>query len=205
MFLGEDGRSEYMTGACVDITERKQAEEQLRELTVELEERVKDRTDELTRSQERLRALATEVTLTEQRERRRIASELHDYLAQLLVVGRMKLTQWRKRNRDDRQEVWLKELDQLLGQSLTYTRSLVAQLSPPVLHEFGLVKAFHWLAETMQHQGLSVDVQAQDLFLTLPEDKAVLLYQSVREAAFQRRQACGCRSRVGFGSGDAGA
>ena len=184
IFLGDDGRPEYMTGACVDITERKQAEEQLRELTVKLEHRVKDRTDELTRSQERLRALATEVTLTEQRERRRIASELHDYLAQLLVVGRMKLTQGRKQNRDDQQEVWLKELDQLLGQSLTYTRSLVAQLSPPVLHEFGLVKAFHWLAETMQHQGLSVDVQAQDLFLTLPEDKAVLLYQSVRELLF---------------------
>jgi PAS domain S-box-containing protein len=184
IFLGEDGRPEYMTGACVDITERKQAEEQLRELTVELEQRVKERTDELTRSQERLRALATEVTLTEQRERRRIASELHDYLAQLLVVGRMKLTQGRKRNRDEQQEVWLKELDQLLDQSLTYTRSLVAQLSPPVLHEFGLVKAFHWLAEAMQHQGLSVDVQAQDLFLTLPEDKAVLLYQSVRELLF---------------------
>ena len=56
-----------MTGACVDITERKQAEERLRQWTVDLEERVLERTEQLTRSQERLRSLATEVTLTEQR------------------------------------------------------------------------------------------------------------------------------------------
>ena len=44
-------------------------------------------------SQERLRALASELTLTEQRERRRLATELHDYLAQLLVASRLKLSQ----------------------------------------------------------------------------------------------------------------
>ena len=51
------------------------------------------RTDELVRSQERLRALASDLTLTEQRERRKLAGDLHDYLAQLLVAGRMKLRQ----------------------------------------------------------------------------------------------------------------
>ena len=177
---GEDGRPDYMTGACVDITERKQAEEQLRQWTADLEQRVKERTEQLTRSQERLRALATEVTLTEQRERRRIASELHDYLAQLLVLGRMKLTQGRRQAGHVEQK-WMNDLDELLDQSLTYTRSLVAQLSPPVLHEFGLIKALHWLGDTMQHHGLAVDVQAEDQLLTLPDDKAVLLYQSVRE------------------------
>lgn len=178
--LGEDGRPEYMTGACVDITERKAAEEQLRQWTADLEERVRERTEQLTRSQERLRALATEVTLTEQKERRRIASELHDYLAQLLVLGRIKLTQGR-RQVNPAQVKWVNDLDQLLDQSLTYTRSLVAQLSPPVLHEFGLIKALHWLGETMQQHGLKVEVQAEDRRLELPDDQAILLYQSVRE------------------------
>ena len=60
------------------------------------------------------------MTLTEQKERRRIASELHDYLAQLLVLGRIKLTQGRKLA-NPAQEKWVNDLDQLLDQSLTYT------------------------------------------------------------------------------------
>lgn len=57
----------------------------------------------------------------------------------------------------------------------------MAQLSPPVLHEFGLIKALHWLGETMRQQGLRVEVQANDPFLALPDDHAILLYQSIRE------------------------
>lgn len=177
---GDDGRPEFMTGACVDITERKQAEERLRQWTADLEERVRERTEQLTHSQERLRVLATEVTLTEQKERRRIASELHDYLAQLLVLGRIKLAQGRKQAAPS-QEKWLNELDELLHQSLAYTRSFVAQLSPPVLHEFGLLKALHWLGDMMQQHGLKVNVQAEEERLALPDDHAILLYQSVRE------------------------
>lgn len=167
-----------------DVTERKRAEEQLRQLTEELEVRVKERTEELTRSQQRLRALAAEVTLTEQKERRRIATELHDYLAQLLVVGRLKLSQGQRWLHNTPQQDWLKELDGLLEQSLTYTRSLVAQLSPPVLHEFGLVVALRWLADQMRQHGLTVAVEAGHEDLDLPEDQAVLLYQSVRELLF---------------------
>ena len=51
------------------------------------------RTQELLQSRTRLRALVSDLTLTEQRERQRLATELHDYLAQLLVFGRMKLSQ----------------------------------------------------------------------------------------------------------------
>ena len=51
------------------------------------------RTAELRHSQEQLRALAAELTLTEQRERQRFASQLHDHLQQLLVLGKLKLTQ----------------------------------------------------------------------------------------------------------------
>jgi PAS domain S-box-containing protein len=180
----ESGGQKIFTVILRDITERKRAERQLQHLTEELEVRVKERTEELTRSQQRLRALAAEVTLTEQKERRRIATELHDYLAQLLVVGRLKLSQGQKRLHAASRQDWLKELDGLLEQSLTYTRSLVAQLSPPVLHEFGLVVALRWLADQMRQHGLAVTVEAGREELDLPEDQAVLLYQSVRELLF---------------------
>ena len=81
--------------AAIDITDRKQSEARLQQWTLELEQRVQERTEALLRTQERLRALATDLSATEQQERRRLATELHDYLAQLLVVGRMKLGQAR--------------------------------------------------------------------------------------------------------------
>ena len=98
--LTETGLLTGYLGAAIDITDRKHAEEQLQRWTVELEKRVDERTRALQRSQSRLRALASDLSTTEQQERRRLATELHDYLAQLLVVGRMKLGQARPQVKD---------------------------------------------------------------------------------------------------------
>ncbi|MEO8339484.1 MAG: hypothetical protein ABI604_07145 [Nitrospirota bacterium] len=85
-----------------DITERKGVEAGLRDskerllaLSGQLEQMVEERTEELVQSQDRSRALATELNLAEQRERKRIAIELHD-LQQLLVLGKLKLGQGRQ-------------------------------------------------------------------------------------------------------------
>ena len=72
---------------------KEQSELQLRALSQELEQRVVDRTQELSESETRLRAMAMEANLAEQRERKRLASEMHDHLAQILVLGKLKATQ----------------------------------------------------------------------------------------------------------------
>src|SRR5215831_5668507 len=59
-------------------------------------ELAQERTRALTQSQARLRALTTELNLAEQRERKRLATELHDHLAQLLALGKMKVSQARQ-------------------------------------------------------------------------------------------------------------
>jgi PAS domain S-box-containing protein len=146
------------------------------------EQRVREQ--ELHQSHERLRALTNELNLAEQRERKRLAGELHDYLAQLLVVLRMKLRQSAQHITSGKAEHLLKEADQILTQSLDYTRSLVAELTPPSLHEFGLVQALDWLASQMQQHGLHVLITHQQEVLAIPEDQAVLLFQSVRELLF---------------------
>ncbi len=171
-------------GAAIDITDRKHAEEQLQQWTLELETRVDERTQELVRSQERLRALASDLNATEQQERRRLATELHDYLAQLLVVGRMKLSQARPQVRDPKTEQLLSETDAMLTQSLNYTRSLVAELSPQILYQFGLPAALKWLADQMKTHGLTVAARCEVDHLSMPEEIAVILYQSVRELLF---------------------
>ena len=180
--ISENLLDEHVTYTVLlrDITERKKVQEHMRGWTIELEQRVAERTRELVHSRTRLRALASELTLTEQRERQRIAAELHDYLAQLLVFGRIKLSQAKRGNLGPAAEL-VQELDEMLDEALTYTRSLVAQLTPPVLREFGLVVAIRWLAEQMRRQELTVVVHCDLELAQMPEDQAVLLFQSARE------------------------
>ena len=166
-----------------DVTERHAMHEKVCRLAEGLEDRVRERTQELVQSQNLLRQLTSELTIAEQRERRRIATDLHDYLAQLLVCARLKVSQARTRTLEPDGEAWLGESEDILQQALTYTRSLVAQLTPMALHEFGLAAALKWLGEQMRQQyRLTVKVEVQDrLSVSLPDDQSVLIFQSIRE------------------------
>jgi signal transduction histidine kinase len=145
-------------------------------------ELAQERTRTLTQSQARLRALATELNLAEQRERKRIATELHDHLGQLLVVGKIKLSQARQLpGLMPGCQGLLNEVEQVLTQSITYTRTLVADLAPPALHDFGLLGGLEWLVEQMRHHGLAVSLQTSLEQLQLPEYQTIPLFQSIRE------------------------
>lgn len=136
-------------------------------------------------SQQRLRALASQLSLTEQRERRKLARDLHDELAQLLVIGGMKVGLARKALAvTPSGDALIRELEDIFRQSLRYTRTMIAELSPPALHDAGLPAALRWLSERMQKHGLLVEVSSQRDELGLPDDSTVLLFQSVRELLF---------------------
>ena len=165
-----------------ELESRALAEEALQRLNAELEQRIEKRTRDVVASHHRLRALASELTLAEQRERKRLAGELHDYLAQMLALGRMKIAQLRGPLAAAPNLVQpVRELDDVFKNALTYTRSLMAKLSPPVLDELGLSAALGWLAEQMPLQGLAVEVRVMQEEVPLPDEQAVLLFQSVRE------------------------
>ena len=164
-----------------DVTERKRMEELLRQLNDKLEGRVAERTEELTVSQKRLRALAAELNVTEQRERQRVAADLHDYLAQLLALGRLKLSQAKQQPMSPPIAKIVTDAEEVIDQALTYTRTLISQLSPPVLSEFGLPMALQWLTEQMRERDLSVSLHIKTQISTMPEDQALLLFQSIRE------------------------
>ena len=77
--------------------ERKQIEQQLKTLNETLEQRVAERTAVATRRAAQLQVLASELTRTEQRERRRLAQILHDELQQTLYAARLTLGTLRSR------------------------------------------------------------------------------------------------------------
>jgi PAS domain S-box-containing protein len=182
--------AQAIAGTLAIGIERKATESQLRHhqdkmqaFADQLEQLVDERTQELVQSRDQLRALATELNLAEQRERKRVATELHDYLAQLLVLAKMKLGQGKRlADRSPACADFIRESEEVLTEALTYTRTLVADLSPPVLHDFGLPAALGWLGQQMERHQLKVAVRVSPhVHVKLPTDQALLVFQSVRE------------------------
>lgn len=176
-----EGDIRQWIGSSTDIHDEKIAQEQLQQINDLLERRVDERTRTLREHQEQLRAMASDLTLTEQRERRRLASELHDYLAQLLVASKMKTRLLMQLDRSSRAQGIVDEINDLLEQSIKYTRTLIAELSPTILYDAGLGSAVRWLADQMQRHGLRVTVIDEDGSVYMPDDQAVLVFQTIRE------------------------
>lgn len=130
----ERGNPSGMWALIRDITDRKRAEAALAE------------------QQQRLRALGAELSVAEQRERRRIATLLHDDVIQSLALARIQLGAVSQcRPEDDRAKV-VDESRKIIEQAIDHLRSLTYQLSPPILHELGLEAALDWLAEQFAGQ-----------------------------------------------------
>lgn len=182
LYTDEQGRVQRMVGVNYDITEQKERELQLCEMTAQLEQRVRERTAELERSQSRLRTLATQLNLAEQRERKRLADDLHDHLQQLLVFCKFKLSRSKSLEGAGPAAQTIREVDEAVTAALKYSRTLLAELSPPVLRHHGLLAGLRWLAESMRQHHMRVTVAAPGaLSLVLPEDQSLLVFQSVRE------------------------
>jgi signal transduction histidine kinase len=195
--------------AMEDITERRRAEAGQREAYATLEARVQVRTQELAEangrlqaeiaerqqvevalraSEVQLRALASQLTMAEQAERRRISQILHDDLQQRLYGVRMLLQVVREEtaaHAESELATYAQQGYDLLGDAIGLTRQLSVDLSPPVLQEEGLADMLQWLVTQMARMnGLQVAVQAAHNFRIQDADMRVLLFQCIRELLF---------------------
>jgi signal transduction histidine kinase len=132
--------------------------------------------------QEQLRSLASELSVTEQRERRRLATDLHDSISQILAISKLKLDLLRNSTTSAAAARELVEISELIDQALQHTRSLTFELSPPVLYELGLEAALESLVERMQQMhGLRIEFVDDEQPKALSEDLAAFCFRAVQE------------------------
>ena len=192
-----------MMGIYSDISIRKQAETLLANLNVHLEQQVAERTTELTminmsltreiaerlrieqeilEQQQRLQEMAQEMAMAEDRERDRIAAELHDQVNQRLVLAKMKVEALGRKLASPALEKTAEGICDLLAQSIEDTRSLTAQIRPPLLAGAGLEAALEWLGEELQEQyGLKVELCDDHEPKVLEYGLRSFVFQAVRE------------------------
>ncbi len=137
----------------------------------------------LRRAESALRAAAAEAALAEQRERRALAADLHDDVGQLLSLASIELRALDDAATAQQRQVLLERASDLVANARERVSSLSFQLSPPILHDVGLVAATQWLAEDLERgYGLSVHVDAEDDGATpLDEALRVTLFRALRE------------------------
>jgi PAS domain S-box-containing protein len=131
-------------------------------------------------SRERIRLMASKLALTEERERRRIATEIHDHISQSLAVAKLRLGMLRSSLLPDQLQ-GVDEVRDLLSQVIVQTRSLTFELSPTVLYELGLGAAIEWLIEQRSNYGVQFKFHNDAPNIYLKHDLAVTLFQAIRE------------------------
>jgi len=166
----------------IELSSERTAHATLKQGKRVLEQKLAERTQQLTRSLVDVRSLTTALDAAQQRERTRLATELHDYLAQLLVLGRIKIEQLQRLSVPPAVDGIVRDVDQVLTQALEYCQTLMAELSPAILHEQGLVAGIRALATQMKRYDLEVRVDLDQIDeRAIPPGCAVLLFRSVRE------------------------
>jgi len=133
--------------------------------------------------QERLRGLASELTMTEERERRRIATELHDGAAQSLAFARMQLASACKAVAEAPAAKKLDSVSQILRQSLEQIREVLLDLSSPSMNEIGLgVAISEWLEQQIgRRHGLRTSFTDECGKVPLDDDVRAVLFRNSRE------------------------
>jgi PAS domain S-box-containing protein len=150
--------------AARDISDRLEAEKKLRD------------------SNEQLRALTSQLVMAEESARRRIAVDLHDHVSQSLAVAKLRLETLREKASEYGLQEPVKEIRELINESIQQTRSLITELSPSVLYELGFTAAVEWLTEQIKTKyGVNIELKNDLQIRRIDQDIQILLFQGVRE------------------------
>ena len=138
--------------------------------------------EELARHAQRLRSMALELSAAEERERRRIAADLHDQIGQTLALSLMKVSSLRSQAPTAEMSKALDDVHGLVKAALSDAKSLMFELSPPVLHQFGLGAALEWLLEQCSaRHGIQCVLTDEVGATRLGDDQEIFLFRAAQE------------------------
>jgi len=176
-----------VTISFVDLSENREIRNELESIRDGIRQREKTET-EIEQYQNRLRSIASQQSLTEERERRRIATELHDRISQNLVSANIQLSVLIDSELGEADSQQIRHVRSVLTEAIHNTRSITSELSPPVLYEQPLGTALEWLAEQASrnyHLKIDFRITANDAEegrgTGLPDDVQVVLFRGTQE------------------------
>ena len=203
---GDDGNFIQLRTAVVDITQRKRLEDAVSETHGELERKVVERTAELSatnaklkeeieerkrmeealqQSERELHFLSSQLLSTQENERRRIALELHDSIAQKLVAIRMFLNMnLRAGAGSPPPGASLERIYSMIGECIGELRRVIDGLRPSILEELGVIAAIKAYCEEFQtlNHGIQLEQEIREVETDIPKELKIVLYRVLQEA-----------------------
>ncbi|HJV88236.1 MAG TPA: PAS domain-containing protein [Noviherbaspirillum sp.] len=162
-----DGKPMYLQGVMFDITDRKQAQQ------------------ELERSHDELKKMISTLDDLMEEEQRRLAREMHDDLGQLLAAMKMDLSDLQQYLPQTNAKVLrrVEGINDLVNTMVASVRRIIADLPPRILEDLGVVDAVRLLASNFQKRyGIRCDLHLPGDEIIIGQRVATAMYRMVQEA-----------------------
>ena len=131
---------------------------------------------------ERLHHLSSEILAVEEAERRNLAADLHDSVGQSLVLAKMRLAAAAAGAESERQKEALGDVLGLISGMISQIRTLIFNISPPILYDIGLEAALDSLVvQTQLITDIPIQCKVGQEKSPITRELSVVLFRAVRE------------------------
>ena len=182
-----DGNFTHMRIIAIDISEKKRIQENLEKSHDELEGRVEQRTDELMKANEQLNSLSSLLLSTQEKERKRIAEDLHDSVGQNLAALKFNVEHiinlWGEKSQDTCL-LLLQGLIPKLQETVIELKRIGKGLRPSMLDDLGVLAALSWFCREFQliYSAINIEKVFDINEDHIPDNLKVVIYRVLQEA-----------------------